>query len=120
MSKDDRSRRSNARATRLSRPDRDGETSVLTQEKVLVQSPRMFRVLLHNDDFTTMDFVVEVLMRFFNKSSAEATRIMLQVHRSGLGVAGVYPRAVAETKVAEVLLEAERQQMPLLATSEPA
>jgi ATP-dependent Clp protease adaptor protein ClpS len=77
-------------------------------------------VLLHNDDFTSMDFVVHVLMTHFHKSPPEATHIMLQVHHKGIGVAGTYPKDVAETKVAEVMAEARENEMPLLLTIEPA
>lgn len=81
--------------------------------------PRRCKVLLHNDDFTTMDFVVHVLTAHFDKAPAEATQIMLEVHYKGVGVAGVYPRDVAETKVAEVTAEARASGMPLLLSTEP-
>jgi ATP-dependent Clp protease adaptor protein ClpS len=76
-------------------------------------------VVLHNDDFTTMEFVIEVLKRHFAKSDAEATHVMLQVHVRGKGVAGVFTRDVAETKVALVSAEARTEGMPLLVTAEP-
>jgi ATP-dependent Clp protease adaptor protein ClpS len=81
--------------------------------------PRRARILLHNDDYTTMEFVVHVLTQHFGKAPAEATRIMLDVHYKGRGVAGVYPLEVAETKVAEVMAEARANEMPLLLTTEP-
>lgn len=84
-----------------------------------VDTPRLWRVLLHNDDFTTQEFVVWVLETVFQKSSAEARAIMLHVHHAGLGVAGLYTRDVAETKqrIAERL--AEQQEFPLRVTVEP-
>ncbi len=82
--------------------------------------PRRSRVVLHNDDFTTMDFVVHVLMKHFGKPPGEATQVMLEVHYKGIGVAGTYPHEVAETKVAEVTAEARVAEMPLLLTLEPA
>ncbi len=80
---------------------------------------RLWKVLLHNDDFTTMDFVIHVLMKHFQKTGAEATHVMLQVHHKGIGVAGRYPRDVAETKVAAVTQEAQDAEMPLKVTAEP-
>ena len=95
------------------------EGSVETKERPKVEKARRFKVLLHNDDYTTMEFVVRVLTQFFRKSETEATQIMLSVHHKGAGVAGVYPRDVAETKVAEVMDYAKENGMPLLLTSEP-
>ncbi len=95
------------------------DTLTATRERVATHTPRPFRVLLHNDDFTTMEFVVAILVRFFQKPAAEAIRLMLEVHQRGYCVAGVFPREIAETKVAEVSAEARRQGMPLLATAEP-
>jgi ATP-dependent Clp protease adaptor protein ClpS len=79
----------------------------------------MYRVLLHNDDFTSMEFVVDVLVRHFQKTETEATRIMLQVHHAGVGVAGVFTRDVAETLVQQVTDEAAAAGFPLLLTAEP-
>jgi ATP-dependent Clp protease adaptor protein ClpS len=81
--------------------------------------PRRYKVIFHNDDYTTMEFVVEVLKKFFHKSDTEAVFIMLKVHRTGSGVAGVYTRDVAETKVSEVMKYARENGMPLLVTAEP-
>jgi ATP-dependent Clp protease adaptor protein ClpS len=96
---------------------RDG---LVLQERRKVSRPRLYKVLVHNDDFTTMDFVIDVLVRYFRKSRAEATRIMLEVHRLGMGVAGVFTYEVAETKVAQVTAEARQQGMPLRCTVDPA
>lgn len=82
------------------------------------EKPKRYKVLLHNDDYTTQEFVVEVLMEYFHRSHAEATHIMLQVHFRGVGVAGVYPKDVAETKIQEVTEEARLRGMPLLLTME--
>jgi ATP-dependent Clp protease adaptor protein ClpS len=82
-------------------------------------TPRRYKVLLHNDDYTTMEFVVEVLKRFFHKTDTEAVHIMLTVHKSGAAVAGVYTRDVAETKSTQVMDYARENGMPLLLTTEP-
>ena len=79
----------------------------------------MFKVLLHNDDYTTMDFVVEILMTVFRKSKIEATRVMMVVHNSGKGVAGVYTREIAESKATDAIGRARARGYPLLATTEP-
>jgi ATP-dependent Clp protease adaptor protein ClpS len=79
----------------------------------------MWRVLLHNDDYTTQEFVVWVLETVFGKPQAEALAIMLRVHQTGLGVAGIYTRDVAETKVAAARRLAEQHEFPLLVTMEP-
>lgn len=82
------------------------------------QKPSMYRVLLLNDDYTPMEFVVYVLERFFSKSREDATRIMLHVHQHGVGVCGVFTYEVAETKVAQVVDTARRHQHPLQCTME--
>jgi ATP-dependent Clp protease adaptor protein ClpS len=82
------------------------------------QKPSLYRVLILNDDYTPMEFVVYVLERFFNKSREDATRIMLHVHQTGVGVCGVYTYEVAETKVALVVDMARRHQHPLQCTME--
>jgi ATP-dependent Clp protease adaptor protein ClpS len=84
-----------------------------------LQRPRMWRVLLHNDDYTTQDFVVWVLETIFHKPKGEAFAIMMSVHRSGMGVAGVFTRDVAETKVKTTQQLAEEHEFPLLVTMEP-
>lgn len=93
---------------------------VLTERKVETKRPSLFRVLLHNDDYTPMDFVVDVLTRFFKKTHAEATEIMLAVHHKGVGVCGVFPYEIAETKVAMVTEAAREQEYPLQCTLERA
>ncbi len=92
------------------------------QDKVEGQTelsePPLFRVLLHNDNYTTMDFVVQVLETVFNKKPAEATQIMMNVHKKGMGVCGVYPVEVAETKVALVHHLARENNYPLKCSME--
>jgi ATP-dependent Clp protease adaptor protein ClpS len=83
-----------------------------------LEEPPMYRVLLHNDDYTTMEFVVEILQRVFHKSSTEATRIMLLVHKSGVGVCGVFPAEIAETKVEVVHHLAKKHGFPLQCSME--
>ena len=84
-----------------------------------VEPPRMWRVLLHNDDYTTQEFVVWVLETVFHKPQPEAVVIMMSVHRSGIGVAGVYTHDVAETKMKKTMQMAEQQEFPLLVTMDP-
>ncbi len=98
--------------------DIEHEGEFTTEERRKVKRPKRYKVLLHNDDYTTMDFVIHVLVKHFHKSTAAATQVMLQVHHKGVGVAGIYSRDVAETKVAEVTEEARAQEMPLQLTTE--
>ena len=90
----------------------------VVEAKPKPQKPSLYRVLILNDDYTPMEFVVYVLERFFNKSREDATRIMLHVHQTGVGVCGVYTYEVAETKVAQVVDMARRHQHPLQCTME--
>lgn len=100
--------------------DPEQETEVVPEKRRKTKRTRRWKVLLHNDDYTTMDFVVHVLMTHFHKSPPEATHVMLQVHHKGVGVAGIFPtKDAAETKVAEVTAEARENGMPLLLTIEP-
>jgi len=92
----------------------------ITQERAKLQEPPLYKVLLHNDDYTTMDFVVMILEVIFGKNTAEATAIMLSVHNQGQGVAGIYPREIGETKVAEVHQLARKNQYPLKCSLERA
>lgn len=88
-------------------------TALITRTRAQTRRPHMYRVLLLNDDYTTQEFVVIVLRRYFNKSIEEATRIMLLVHNHGVGECGVYTYEVAETKVTQVMEFARRHQHPL-------
>lgn len=91
----------------------DRGTSVITRTQPKVKKPNLYRVLLLNDDFTPMEFVVHVLERFFQKDRDQATRIMLHVHNHGVGECGVYTYEVAETKVTQVMDFAKQNQHPL-------
>jgi ATP-dependent Clp protease adaptor protein ClpS len=98
-------------------PRREGGLATATRRKVA--RPPKYKVVLYNDDYTPMEFVVAILENLFKKGPTEATQIMLAIHRSGLGVAGVYVQDIAETKVAAVHTAAERQGYPLRAGVEP-
>jgi ATP-dependent Clp protease adaptor protein ClpS len=102
-------------------PDVARQEGVLTESRPdqKVEQPRLWRVLLHNDDYTTQEFVVWVLETVFHRPPAEAFAIMLHVHQSGLGVAGIYTHEVAETKVQATRRMAEQHEFPLLVTMEP-
>jgi ATP-dependent Clp protease adaptor protein ClpS len=95
------------------------EGPVVQEAKPKLQKPPLYKVLLLNDDYTPMEFVVIILQRFFYKSREEATRIMLHVHQKGLGVCGIFTREVAETKVRQVLNFANEHKHPLKCTLEP-
>jgi len=99
--------------------EKDGQVVTETRPKQQVKRPPLYKVLLHNDDYTTMEFVVAVLRSIFHLSETDATTIMLHIHRHGIGVAGVYTFEIAETKVAEVTGAAEEAEFPLLCTMEP-
>ena len=94
------------------------QTGVITRPEVKTSKPSLYKVLLLNDDYTPMEFVVLVLERFFGKGREEATRIMLHVHQKGVGVCGVYTFEVAETKVTQVMDFARKHQHPLQCTME--
>ncbi len=95
-------------------------TGLLTKPKPKTKKPSMYKVLMLNDDYTPMEFVVHVLKRFFRMDHAEAVRVMLHVHRKGVGVCGVFPYEVAETKVHQVVDYARKHQHPLQCTLEKA
>ncbi len=107
------------------KPEPDDDDSapgaqVKTKPKLRVQKPSMYKVFLLNDDFTPMEFVVDILKLFFNKNPEDAVRIMMLVHQSGVGLCGVYTYEVAETKVAQVLNAARGAGHPLQCTIEKA
>lgn len=105
-------------SSKRSREEAD-ESDVAVAPRREVRQPRRFAVVLHNDDYTTMEFVVLVLTRFFGKSETEAHRVMLEVHHRGSGLAGVYTRDVAESKVEQVEELARTEGHPLRCTAEP-
>ena len=99
-------------------PKRGGEApgtgaAVITRTRAQTKRPNMYRVLLLNDDYTPMEFVISILQAFFNKDAQEATQIMLQVHHNGVGECGVYTYEIAETKVSQVMDHARKNQHPL-------
>jgi ATP-dependent Clp protease adaptor protein ClpS len=107
-----------ARTVASREPKRGGETpgngaAVITRTRTQTRRPNMYRVLLLNDDYTPMEFVVSILQAFFNKDAQEATQIMLQVHHNGVGECGVYTYEIAETKVSQVMDHARKNQHPL-------
>jgi len=104
--------------TRKSDEDGGAGTGVAVKTRPKTKKPALYKVLMLNDDYTPMEFVVHVLERFFGKSQQEATQIMLHVHRRGVGVCGVYTFEVAETKVNQVIDYARRHQHPLQCTLE--
>ena len=98
--------------------DGEGKTGLVTKTRPKTKKPALYKVLLLNDDYTPMEFVIYVLERFFQKDREAATRIMLHVHQHGVGVCGVFTYEVAETKVAQVIETARRHQHPLQCTME--
>ena len=102
------------------RPDETRETGIATKSKPKTRQPSMYKVLLLNDDYTPMEFVIHILEGIFHKSSEEATRITLHVHQRGVGVCGVFTYEVAETKVTQVIDFARRHEHPVQCTMEKA
>ena len=107
-------------STRAPEPKQQPDLGVVTERRRKTKRPPLYKVLLHNDDYTTMEFVVQVLQEVFHKAHGEAVQIMLHVHRNGIGVAGVYPHEVAETKVATVGVLAKKFDYPLQCSLEEA
>ena len=101
------------------RPLEEEEIGVATEETTRVERPPLFKVFLHNDDYTTMDFVVYILQVIFHHSAEVANQIMMSVHQRGIGVAGLFPYETAEAKVAETHALAEENDFPLRCSIEP-
>lgn len=99
-------------------PDIDGGSDVMVEKKTKLEKPKLYKVLLHNDDFTTMEFVVFVLEYVFNRDEAESISIMLKVHNEGLGIAGIYPYEIANMKADKAMNLARAREYPLLCTVE--
>lgn len=95
---------------------REGQGDVLTRDKT--EKPKRFKVIIHNDDYTSMEFVVHVLQNIFKHTPASATRLMLAIHRTGIGVAGVYSKEIAEIRVEQTLSLAREHGHPLQCTME--
>lgn len=100
-------------------PGRDGGTGTQTLERTRTKKPVMYRVIMHNDDYTTQEFVVHVLIHFFRKDPTEAHHLMLKVHMTGKAVVGVYTKDIAETKIQKVTDYAREHGHPLMTTMEP-
>jgi ATP-dependent Clp protease adaptor protein ClpS len=98
-------------------PKDDGQ--LLTKERVTTRKPRLYKVLLHNDDYTPMEFVVAILRQVFRLGDVDATQVMLHVHNNGVGLAGTYSYEIAETKMQQVLTTAQRHEFPLQCSMEP-
>jgi len=99
-------------------PDSEHDGAVLTESETKVEKPKMFKVILHNDDFTTMDFVIFILKHVFLKGDIEAISIMLKVHKEGIGIAGVYPYEIANMKAEKAMNLSKAHEYPLLCTVE--
>mgnify|MGYP006281575473 CR=1 FL=1 len=98
-------------------PDKQGDVALKRRQEV--KTPRRYRVFLHNDNYTTMDFVVFILEEIYRKSHDEAVRIMLNVHQNGMGLAGVYVKGIAETKITQTHKHARENGFPLKCSMEP-
>ena len=102
-----------------SETEKDEQSGTATIRKEKLQAPRMYKVIMHNDDYTTMEFVILVLQKLFNKALPEAQAIMLEVHSRGFGVCGIFTYEVAESKVAKVVKYARDNGHPLKCSTEP-
>ena len=98
--------------------DIEHDSEVLTESETRLEKPKLYKVILHNDDFTTMEFVVFVLQYVFNREDIDAFTIMLKVHNEGLGIAGIYPYEVANMKAEKAMNLARAREYPLLCTVE--
>jgi len=94
------------------------EESVITENIIETKEPKLYKVLLHNDDYTSMEFVISILETIFHKSPADATKIMLNVHNKGIGIAGIYTREICETKILVVHQLAKKNEFPLRCSME--
>jgi len=99
--------------------DKKSDIGVMDRHKDKIEPPKKFKVVLYNDDYTSMDFVVAILEKIFHRNKADATAIMMNVHNSGRGIAGVYSKEIADTKVGQVKATATAYKVPLLAEAEP-
>jgi ATP-dependent Clp protease adaptor protein ClpS len=106
-------------ATKKPDPKTEHDSDLATEERRKTKRPRRYAVVFHNDDYTTMEFVVHVLMKFFGKSETEATQVMLHVHLKGYAIVGLYTRDVAESKATQVMDYAKEHGHPLRVTAEP-
>lgn len=100
-------------------PKQGSGTGALTRERVIIEEPRQYKVVFHNDDFTTMEFVTEVLRQVFNKHADEAVTLMMKVHREGQAIVGIYSYDVAMTKTVQATAMARNEGYPLKITCEP-
>jgi ATP-dependent Clp protease adaptor protein ClpS len=99
-------------------PDIDPDGEVMTESETKLEKPKMYKVVLHNDDFTTMEFVVFILKHVFMRGDAEAFVIMLKVHNEGIGIAGIYPYEIANMKADKAMNLSKAHEYPLLCTVE--
>ncbi len=102
----------------MAEENNNNQGSVATEEHVKTKEPRLYKVLLHNDDYTSMEFVISILETVFHKSIPDATEIMLNVHNEGIGIAGVYTREISETKISTVHQLAQKNEFPLRCSME--